>query len=163
MNKFRFEAIVSEFPFLRELGATPECDSIQVKRWDEAVLAIVPNEYSYDGSLVNDWREDTWHAILPDGEIKRDFVKASSHYHSNYAHSQDRNECGETLLEALHDLDESEYLVRHEVEHDDERGRPYRDSDWWTIYKPARQVTIAGLCKEALQRAKRDVAAELDF
>jgi len=159
--------MVEEFPFLTEMGATEE-DDIKVKRLDEKVLAYTPQEYRYDGSLVNDWANDKWHAVMPDGTIVSKFVKAGYDFQSNYAYEGGRHDEGESILEALDRLiaehnSEPAFLVNEWANHDDTSGRDYRHEQGFTVYKPGRGVDIAALIQAAKDKAKSGVAIETDF
>ena len=167
MNRFKFQAMVEEFPFLAELKASEE-DGIKVKRLDEKVLTYTPQEYQYTGSLVNDWGHDRWHAVMADGTVIENFVKAGYDFQSNYAYEGGRHDEGESVLEALDRLiaeqdAEPAFLVNEWANHDDTSGRDYRHVQGFTVYKPGRDVNIAALIQAAKDKAKSGVAIETDF
>lgn len=165
MDVFRLDAYISEFPFLVELLPESEVDSIQVKRWDSAVLKLVPQEFEFTGSLVDISRRDRWYARTDEGLVE--FGQAAYDFRSNYAYAEPESRPGYTLLDSLSKkFDEKhlpDLLVNIAHTYDATRGRRTQDSTCITIYKPARGVELIWLLKQARAEAAAQVAAECDF
>jgi hypothetical protein len=169
MNKFKFEAYKKEFPFLQ--GILGECtalgvDSIAVKRADENLLARIPEETRWDGSLGESYSWDKVHFVLNDGTIKENAVATGGESGSNYAHSETRRWEGETVLEALSRLDNPDdvkYIVWESRDYSAWSGQETIDRYDVTIYKPPKGVKFSDLIRQAAEKALAGVRAEADF
>jgi len=171
MNRFRFQAMLEEFPFLHPLldGVDAAKVEIKVKRLDAEMLGFTPTEYSHVGSLVNCWCHDRWYAIVA-GEIARVewdgepavISRPNASHRSNYAYDQGWERTGETLLESLARFEEDylhlpDLLVRDHEYHDDTDGRDLQHEHTITIFKPRKDLSIAA----EIERAK--LVARLSF
>ena len=97
---------------------------------------------------VNIWE------VLPDGLRQ-----------SNYAHTDDVQFKGETILETIYHHDAQNFLkFVVQVEYGLSAHNHVSDDDWRAvIYKPARDVNIAELIEQAKSQAAEQVAAESEF
>jgi len=175
MNRFKYDALKDEFPFLAQTAMSTEegskrdpknCDGISIKRISQELLDKTPQEHNWDGSLVgiNKWVRVDF--VLEDGSIIKDAVKARGSSGSNYAHSETHSWEGETVLEAIycrHAITLVKFIVWTEggynvVEH-------YSQRDWHsTIYKPAKGSDfLRKAVINARRRALDEVKAEANF
>lgn len=168
MNKFKFEAYLQEFPFLREIlgdQTAGSVSSLAVKRADENLLARTPEERSWNGSLgaTDNWERVTF--VLPDRVLKG-AVAPAGESGSNYAHSTARRWKGETVLEALSRLenpDDVQYIVWEDRDYSDWSGSDLVDNYSVVVYKPPKGVTFGELITKARAQALAEVRAEADF
>ena len=166
MNRFKYQAYLEEFPFLKEIIGEETPDNITIKRADENLLRIIP-QYSYhDGSMGESRHEEKIHFVLNDGTIISDAVKQEGSESSNYAHSQSRNWEGETVLEAIdrHGVaDTLQYIIQDVYSLDDWSGSEYYCA--WKIYvfKTPKDTTFGAEITKAKGQALAEVRAEADF
>ena len=166
MNRFKYQAYLEEFPFLKEIIGEETPDNITIKRADENLLRIIP-QYSYhDGSMGESRHEEKIHFVLNDGTIISDAVKQDGSETSNYAHSQSRYWEGETILEAIdrHGVaDTLQYIVQDIYNLDDWSGQEY-DCTWRIVlYKTPRDTNFREEISKAKAKALAEVKAETDF
>lgn len=182
MNRFKYNALKDEFPFLAQTAMVTEggkerdpknCDGITIKRITQELLDKTPQEHSWDGSLVgiNKWVRVDF--ILKDGSIIKGAVMPKGSSGSNYAYEETHSWQGETVLEAIYRHcaimkfgtvpGEVEFIVwtkggYNVVEH-------YSQRDWRsTIYKPAKgQNLIRKSIINARGEALDEVKAEANF
>jgi hypothetical protein len=187
MNKFRADAICGEFLFAKSLIFTNShgnardlayCDGVSIKRVTKELLAKVPKEYAWDGSLVG---IDEWtmvHFVVEEpmeyitGRRKEGVltelpsaVRCHVHTGSNRAHEGEHESQGETILEAIYRLGITETLryiviVRGGYNVVESYSRPNWEA---TIYKPAKDFTLADAIAEARKEARAAVVAESAF
>lgn len=168
MNRFKFEAFLKEFPFLKEILEEKkrdyqQVDSIRVARIDENLLLRTLEEYHYDGSAGETYNwEELW-AVLPDGTVQVVPTQDECSSDSNYAHSQPRHEEGQPIIEALVGLEETHYLVLLERELENWPGREYVNEFNVTIYKPSRSTSLSKEIEKARRKATIEVKAGVDF
>jgi len=168
MNKFKYEAYLTEFPFLREiLGGRChlDCEFIRVARADENLLLRKPNRHVAVGSMVDIDDRDDVHFVLVDGTIIKDAVAQEYEYYSNYAHDESYNKKGETILEALAGLDNPD-AVKYIIV--DESGYEVIDHCSTklfniTIYKAPKGGKISDYIEKARAQALAEVKAEANF
>ncbi len=166
MNRFKLNAYIQEFPFLRNIIGDSIPDSVRIKRADENLLKVVP-QYSYhDGSMGITKMDERVHFILNDGTIIENAVEQKGHTSSNYAHSQERSWDSETVLEAIdrHGVAESlAFIVVEKYYLDDWSGQEYTKEYTLTIYKTPKNTTFGAEIEKARAQALAEVRAEADF
>jgi len=166
MNKFKLEGFFKEFPFLRELDGVGNADSITVKRADENLLACIPSQYYWDGSMGRTDSKESVHFVMADGSILQDAVSQAGEWGSNYAYSQRKTWEGESVLESLSRLDDPDrvvYIVWVYKHLHDWEGSDYESDLKVTIYKTPKGVKYSDLIRKAEEQALREVRAEADF
>jgi hypothetical protein len=169
MNRFKFNALRDEFPFLEQCHdedfQVKDCDGITIKRIAAKLLDQTPRRYSWSGSLVGINKVDRVDFVLSDGSVITDAVEADTESGSNYAHSGTYRREGETILEAIdrHGVAESlDFIVWTEwgynvVEH-------HSEDDWRAVvYKPAKGFALTDAIAEAKGKALAEVQAEANF
>jgi len=167
MNKFKFDAYLQEFPFLREIlgdRSHLDCEFIRVARADENLLLRRPKRNVAVGSMVDIDDRDEVIFITPT-EIVRNAVTVDYEYYSNYAHDENYREPGETVLEALAGLenpDEVQYIVWLSSGYDIV-DHCSRDTYCVTVYKPIKGVNYSDLIEKARAQALAEVKAEANF
>ena len=173
MNTFKYNAFLSEFPFLdkalRNQNGEPRspktCDSISVKRitWD--ILKTQPSEYSWDGSLVGIHEWERVDFVLAASTFIEDAVATKGKHGSNYAHEGQHDWEGETVLEAInrHGVASTLGFIvwtrggYNVVEH-------YSEPNWSAvIYKPSKDLSLAQAVVEATAKAVEEVQTESAF
>lgn len=174
MNRFRYEAFMQEFPFLHQIMVFKDgqlrgphwVDRITVHRADENFLAMIPSSGSWNGSLGESYHWTKVHVIMADGRIIKDCVRQKEKHGSNYAHSQTEYIEGESILEALGNLedpDKVQYIVIEFRDFSDWSGQERIDIYEVDIYKPPKSVTYSDLIAKARKRALEQVKAEANF
>jgi hypothetical protein len=166
MNRFKLQAYVQEFPFLREIVGDAIPDSVRVKRADKNLLKVVPEYYYHDGSLGESKLSEKVHFVLQDGSILRDAVEQGGKKTSNYAYSQEQYWEGETVLEAIdrHGVaDKLQYIVVEYYYLDDWSGQEYTKEYSFTVYKPPKETSFGAEIEKARACALAEVRAEEDF
>lgn len=175
MNAFKLDAMIEEFPFLRDTALVSKngrsrreaktCDGIAIKRIDADLLARTPKNYSWDGSLVGIDEWDRIDFVLSDGTVIIDAVKQEVEAGSNYAHTDTHYEDGETILEAIYNhqvADSLAFIVWAKGGYVVEGH--YSQPNWSaTIYKPAKDFSLTSVIIEAKERAGNEVQAETNF
>jgi hypothetical protein len=165
MNRFKYQAYVQEFPFLRGIIGDAIPDSVRVKRADDNLLKVVPEYYCHDGSMGATKIDEKVHFVLADGSILHDAVEQSEHISSNY-NAQTKEREGETVLEAIDRHGVAESLAFIIVEHyylNDWEGSCYENEYTFTIYKTPKGTTFGEEIKKARAQALAEVRAEADF
>lgn len=163
MNRFKFEAMVEEFPFLPEAFGKREsqwCFTLTVKRVTPELLNVTPRTDEHEGSLVGIWEGDEVYLIADNKAYQ---VQAAWDFDSNFAHTDRRWGPGETLLEACARYEvHPDYIVWIEFGLGIENH--YSTKEWKaTIYKPGRDISIAGTIAVARSKARREVGVEVAF
>ena len=166
MNRFKYQAYLEEFPFLKEIIGEETPDNVTIKRADENLLRLIP-QYSYhDGSMGESRHSEKIHFILNDGTIIFDAVEQEGSESSFYAHSQSRSWEGETVLEAIdrHGVaDRLQYIVQDVYNLDDWSGQEY-DCSWrLVIYKTPKDTNFGAEITKAKAQALAEVKAEANF
>lgn len=173
MNRFRYEALVDEFPFLSEVwfsffedpnDSIRNCEYIVIKQLNE-VLYMTPRHETIRGSMTNINDEQVVHFILDnldDRSIIRDAVKKERKHTSDNTWFENP---GETILEAAHRhgvADRIKYIV---VTHIGYNIVEYRSTDKWnaTVYKLPKHTTISAEIEKAKKNAREKVRAEANF
>lgn len=169
MNRFRFEALTEEFPFLSGISffenvndAIYHCEHIVIKRLDEIVLNMKPRHETASGSMVSIDNEQRVHFVLDDGRIIKDAVI------KEWEHRTDNDwveKPGETIIEAIHRngvADQVKYIV---VAHTGYDLVEYRSTEKWnaTVYKLPKHTTILAEIEKAKQNARDKVRVEARF
>ena len=163
MNRFKLEAFMKEFPFLRELdlGRDPE---IRVERLDPRWLRERAEERNEETTSVSYREVDKVYLVVVGRAIELlEIVPVGS---------REQRE-GETLLEALIRLGEREkveylvwnhYIFDHVEEYQGGQlvSLPTRRNEW-IILKPKRMKTIAQQITEAKAKAEAEVKREAAF
>lgn len=168
MNKFKLEAYKEEFPFLKDIMSAwdaTEVDSVRVKRADEEMLNLVPEEYFRDGSKGETHNWDRVSFVFGD-KIAINAVALNREIGSNYAHEQTKFETGETILEALSRVenpDDVTHVVWETRKYSDWSGQDVVRQYSVTVYKPPKGVKFSDLIREAREAALREVQAEVSF
>ena len=177
MNRFRLQVFLKEFPFLKDLvNKGEEVDSIQVKRMDKNLFGIRPTYHGATGSLVGIDEGEIVHFLVKSQgitmgirgellEMLRDCVRNSGYVTHNEAYRDNESWDGETILEAIDRLDCAENLRIIILE---EYGDNIRDHYSigglrFTIYKPAKGVSVKQLLVETKSKAQEEVQAESNF
>lgn len=166
MNRFKLEAYMKEFPFLRNIIGDAIPDSVRIKRADENLLRFVPRYSRHDGSMGQTVADEKVHFILADGTIIEDAVRQSGDISSNYAHSQSRSWEGEAVLEAIdrHGVaDKLQYIVIEYYYLDDWVGDEYVEEYSFTVYKTPKDTSFGAEIEKAMACALAEVRAEADF
>ena len=166
MNRFKEMAFRREFPFLNEILGEKSPNSIKVKRLDQDVLKRIPDHSSHDGSMGSSANRDEVIFILSDGSTLRDAVEPEECHRSNYAHSSEIFEEGETLLEAIDRLPVPGSLSCVVwVSEGHNRWEGSLQEDWLRveIFKPPKSEKISDILAAAHEAAQREVAAEANF
>lgn len=164
MNRFKLEAMVEEFPFLTKLGA---CDTenyadleIKVKRWTPELMAIVPEHSGHRSSAGDSTDADLFFAVLQNEEVAE--LETAGYWSYGSQHEPDRQDSAGSLLEQVADYAGAlAFLVRVQYAMCD-----WRESDpstYITVYKPAKDVTVASLFEKAREKARREVEIETAF
>ncbi len=176
MNRFKYQAMCNEFPWLQQAIGTQrhdnaqarnliDLDSVEIKRITVEVLDKKPSDNDYIGSLVgiHEWDEVVF--VLDDGTVMRDAVKRGAYWKSNYAHEGNRTSDGEDMLEAIARLDVANtlaYIVWACGGYNAENH--YSAGNWRaTIYKPAKDFTLAEVITAVEAKALEQVKTEATF
>ncbi|MFL1672504.1 hypothetical protein [Paenibacillus dendritiformis] len=169
MNRFRYEALVEEFPFLTGISffedvndAIYHCEHIVIKRLDDVVLNMKPRHESASGSMVSIDDEQRVHFILDDGQIIIDAV------HKEWEHRTDNDwfeKPGETILEAIHRIGVANQVKHIVIAHIGYDIVQHRSTEKWnvTVYKLPKYTTLSAEIEKAQQKAREKVRAEGDF
>lgn len=173
MNRFKFNAFLSEFPALESILIDRRycphkacyCDGIKVARLSREFLAFVPEHTSHDGSMVGIDKREEVSFVLNDGAIIRNAVRANGTHGSNYAYSETLHEEGETILEAIdrHDVASSLRLivvVRSGFTVREHYSEPNFSA---CVYKAGKGESLTELIEEAAIAALTEVRAEANF
>lgn len=166
MNRFKYHAYIKEFPFMEEIcsGYHQDCDGILVKKMTPEIFGLVPEFYSWSGSLVEIAKGECV-SFVTESEIIKDAVAQKSECGSNYAYSETQHEPGETVLEAIDRLAIGmtvKFIVVVEFGYD--TVDHYSTDNWRaTIYKPAKGISILALIEAAKDAATHEVRAESNF
>lgn len=175
MNKFKYEAMKTEFPALvaaiQNASVRDDsrwCENIAVKRITPELLGKTPQRYTVDGSLVGvDEGDVVFQAFSPKG-TKDDWflMECAAEYtrRSNYAHDDGGHTPGETILESIGKTSDEPDLIIW-FEYGMEYENHYSTSTWRaTIYKPAQSgPTMTEMIAEARRKAAEEVATEATF
>lgn len=169
MNRFKFLAMVEEFPFLDEvLGEQSDyqnCDGIVVKRATKELVGTIPQYQGATGSLVGIDDGERFSFVLKDNSVIQNAVQDSGNVTHNEAHTDNEYWGGETILEAI-DRHHVSTMLTHIVLV--EYGYNVRDhyslpNYRITIFKPAKDFSWADLIEEAKEKFKVEVLAEANF
>jgi len=166
MNRFKLNAYMKEFPFLKDIIGDINPDSVRIKRADENLLKVVPQYYCHDGSLGITEMDEKVYFVLADGSILHDTVKQSGHTSSNYAHTRTKEWWGETVLEAIDRHGVAESLAFIVIEHyylNDWEGCQYKKEHNFTIYKTPKGTSFVAEIEKARACALAEVRVEADF
>lgn len=173
MNKFKFDAAIKEFPFLRtclltsgeEMRDFATCDGITVRRMTSEFLNTVPRDYSVSGSMVNIKEWERVDFVMSDGGLLKDAVRADSESVSHYAYEGTSRSKGETILEAIDRMrcaDRLAFIVMLEGGYEVENH--FSTSAWCcTVYKPLKGQSIQSVIDAAFDAALAEVRAESAF
>lgn len=174
MNKFKFDAMVEEFPFLSQVlkhdrGNNQQrdhldCDGISIKRTTRELMEHTPSYQGATGSLVGINDGERFDFVLDDGII-RNAVHDSGYVTHNEAHQDDEQWNGETVLEAIvkHGVaDKLAYIVRLDYGYNVQDHYSQRNYQV-VIFKPAKDFTWQELVDEAKAKALAEVQAEANF
>lgn len=164
MNKFKFEAYLQEFPFLRELynGNHLGVDDIRVKRADENLLARVPTNSGYASAAGKRELNQSVTFVLADGTIIKDVVTQT--YDWSWGSGEWEKHTGESILEALSRVenpDDVKFIVWVETNY--ENFDAVVDEMSITVYKTPKGTTFGELIEKARTEALKQVRAEADF
>ena len=168
MNRFKFDALLKEFPFLKELVKDKdpvEIDGIWVKRMDKSLFARVPQYEGATGSLVGIGNGEAVHFILQDGTVMQNAVKDEGVCTHNEAHQDNESWNGETVLEAVerHNVGEKiAYIVWEDYGYDIRDCYSVGGLDF-TIYKPPKGKKVLDYLEAARKKAAEKVKAESNF
>ncbi len=157
MNRFRYEAFLKDFPFLREILGLPEINkldyasvtSMKVKRIDEHLLNRRLNEC--ESSALSFWQR-LW-VIMPDGSVKKVPVRA------NIANSVQ----GESIIEAMVGFEEVTHLIFLELEDYVWDPETVQYAFQVVVYRASRETSIAGEIEKARRIALAQIRQEADF
>ncbi len=166
MNRFKFQAYLQEFPFLKDIIGDNIPDSVHIKRADENLLGFVPRYSRHYGSMGQTVTDEKVHFVLADGTIIEDAVRERGHTSSNYAHIQTKEWEGETVLEAIdrHGVaDKLQYIVTEKYYLDDWEGGIFEEEYDVIIYKAPKNTTFGAEIEKARAQALAEVRAEADF
>lgn len=166
MNRFKLQAYMQEFPFLKDIIGDINPDSVRVKRADENLLKVIPEYYCHNGSMGITEMDEKVYFVLKDGTFIKDAVKQKGHTSSNYAHTQEQFWEGETVLEAIdrHGVAESlAFIVVEKYYLDDWSGGEYEKEYSFTVYKTPKNTTFGAEIEKARAQALAEVRVEADF
>jgi len=163
MNRYKLEAMLEEFPFLREVSRMVEDGdyadlNIRVKRWTPDLFDQIPCHDGHRSNAGDSDDVDAFFAVLEDGNVIE--LRAAGYWTFGNQHTPDRHDGAGTVLEQVAEINLA-YLVRKQWASCD-----WRESDETvnvTIYKPAKDVTVAGLIEKAREKASRELEAEIAF
>lgn len=167
MNRFKYQAFMDEFPGVERLawGNVLDCDSIKVKRMDEALMDHVPHYDGATGSLVGIEDKEVISFVLHDGSLIEDAVSRSGYVVHNEAHRDNEEWEGETVLEAIdrHQVADRLLLIvsveagYNILDHHSQRN-------WrMTLYKPSESLSIKQAIRNARDQARERVQIEGAF
>ena len=168
MNTFKKNAIMKEFPFIKDAleqeGTTIEdVDKITIHRADREWLNSIPVDTAWDGSAGNDYEYHTLFAYTGTEEVS---VPLECRYlrGSNYAYSQTKEKDGDTILSALkkHNVTDAKCFVMFHRKYSNWSGSKFVDIYNVKIYKCPRGYTIEDVCKEAEDMERISLSRELD-
>lgn len=168
MNRFKFEAFLKEFPFLKELvGDTDptKIDGISVKRMDENLFSRTPFYEGATGSLVGIAQGEQVHFVLTDSILMKDAVKNGGACTHNEAYQDDESWKGETILEAIekHNLGEKlAYIVWEKYGYEIQDHYSVGGLNF-TIHKPPKGKTVLEYLEAARKKAIEEIKAGSDF
>jgi len=162
MNKFKVRAFFEEFEFLQKIAEAEGAEEVYVKRIDENFLKRVPIYSGATGSLVDITDSEKIFLLDKDGNVLTE-VKPSVDIRHNEAHWDDESWDGETVGEAIGDLDNPNEVLCAILIH---RGFKIRDHHSiggysLTVYKPPKSFTLLGWIKEQERREKQLLSAQL--
>jgi len=168
MNRFKFEAFLQEFPFLKEIIGKKDAnqiDRISVSRFDKDLLEKTPHYEGATGSLVGINEGQEIYFVLTNGGIIMNAVRNEGSCIHNEAYQDNESWDGETVLEAIdrHNVgDRLAYIVwenyGYEIrDHYSEGGLDF------TVYKPAKGISIQQIIEEKKASASEQVKAEAEF
>ncbi len=174
MNRFKYQAFLTEFPTLGEIlhdwknndvRPAHDCTSIIVQRITPKLLSATPEFNSHVGSLVDIARREAVSFVLADGKVLYDCVRTQGTHGSNYAHEDTYSQEGETILEAIHRLQVASQLTLIVIVKSGFTVVDHCSTNDFdvTIYKPAKEVNIQSIIHEAEQAAIQQVRAEANF
>lgn len=157
--------MLKEFPFLHKINVVDEKDpaylDIRVRRWTPELVAIVPDRSGHRSTSVGNRTDaDLFFAIEQDGGLYE--LETSGYWTDGRQTEPDRHYHARTILEQIADaVDTLAFLVRVE----------YGVCDWQetdpityvTIYKPAKDMSLAELVSKAREKAQRELESEMAF
>lgn len=167
MNRFKFQAMVREFPFLADLAGEDyaNCKRISIKRADKELMSKIPHYSGATGSLVSIHDSEQVHFGLMDGTLIRDAVKGSGDVIHNEAYTDDEYWEGETVLEAIdrHDVAQRlKYIVINRCGHII-RDHHSQDGFYIEVYKTPKSLSFTDLITAEIEQATARVQAEAAF
>ena len=169
MNKFKLDVLKREFPFLKEILSDKkhtEINFIRIARADEEMLKSIPEEYYWDGSAGETSNWDRISFVLKNGTVQMNCVRTKGVAGSNYAHEGTREWEGETVLEALSEIenpDDIQYIVWEKKIFSDWRGQDRTRTYEVTIYKTPKNESLSDILERAKKKAMMEVMAETNF
>lgn len=166
MNRFKYDAMVNEFPFIEELvaGDVVDCVHIKIARADENLLNMTPRVDSSIGSLVGIEDRQDIHFVTVNGITPR-AVEQDDDLYSNYAHDDGHHYPGETILEGIHRHEVADVLEYVVVVHSGYEVENHHSTRAWnmTICKTPKGTTFAAEIAKAETKALAEVQAEAAF
>jgi hypothetical protein len=167
MDRFRYEALSKEFPWLRRIielirpaGVQPvELDDIRIRRIDKRFFdrILLDDTWgdSIQGPLMHE--EELW-AVFSNTHVRRVPIQRVSRYVPTYLGARTTEAArGQRILESLVGFEDALFFAITE------RSSAPRTVRMIEIYKPSRDTTIAREMQKAREVAEAQVRAEANF
>ena len=140
-----------------------DLDSIQVKRMDENLFNFIPVDNDWYGSMGDSYEHHCIFADFGQGYERID-VKPSVHSGSNYAHTTEINEDGETICECF--IRNSELRTPKTILLFHSTGSNWgqsTDGKFWglTIHKAPKNAFVINTITKAIEKVATEVAKEI--
>ena len=182
MQRLRIDAFIREFgEWLRSaFSSEPESKAydiyaltaISVKRADEALLAMIPQESYHTGAMGETSYFQQVTILLGSGDWWRDCVKRAGESRSNYDHITPSRWEGETIAEAVvrlggekdFSVDDIQVIAIRTRTFDSWSGDDHStDEDNIVLYKAPKGDTVRAIVERFKNAEARKVKAECDF
>ncbi|NQT22791.1 MAG: hypothetical protein HQ579_05045 [Candidatus Omnitrophica bacterium] len=177
MNRYKVQAFFKEFPFLApvlelvEEGGdhgpqtvlSPEyVEEVKVSRIDRGFLEVIPKRDGATGSLVGIRNHESILLFDEKGEVIKEVMQAIDIIH-NEAYREDEKEEGETVGEALAEIEDPNTVAYAVCIHTGYRIRDHHSVGGYsiTLYKPPKGFTLKEWVEEQERRAKEMLDAQL--
>lgn len=163
MNRFKINAFFKEFPFLASLvGDVSWVEEVRVSRIDHNFLEYVPKYEGATGSLVGIEDSERIYLLSKEGKILAE-PRQSLDISHNEAHTDDEEEEGETVGEALAYLEDPNAVTYAVSIHTGYRIRDHHSVGGFSVvvYKPPKRFTLKEWVEEQERRAKEILDAEI--
>ncbi len=176
MNRFRAQALVKEFPVLKEvvenqvgksekedvLNYFVEAKNVTIGRIGKELLLSIPYNKEITGSIVGiDEGRSIWLVFRDADSYRFSQVKTKHDYSSNYAYQDSYSTEGETVIEAIDREGIPDYI--YAIDYGIETINHYSQGFEITLYKPAKDIAISQLILQLRKQAREEIEAEGNF